>query len=391
MNIKKIIFCSWMMMSSLAYGQHATEREPLRVALFTQLYLDSAFNDEGSYQHDMQMPRYILPGLDFTEGFIMALDSIKTDYPLEVKIYDIRSESQSITPLESANAFDSIDLMIGAVSGNEYRQLADVALKYQIPFLSATFPNDGGITDNPYTILLNPTITVHCQGIIRFLQKSFPNANHILLQKGGTQEEKIKRNFENANISGNGRKSLNWKIYTSGDSLRSDELIELLDSTRQNMIIFGSFDEKMAVQCLNAMTGLSAYNVQLAGLPNWETLKELNTPKHKSKTVYYPSAFFNDGTASFTDFQKRFQEKTQGKASDIAYKGYDVACNFIRLLIKHEINLINQLNDVSFHNLIRYNIQPVKSGGHKQPDYFENKRIYIIKKSNGVTTKSDML
>lgn len=385
------MLCSWMILSSLAYGQNTTDREPLRVALFTQLHLDSAFNSDGSYQHDMQMPRYILPGLDFTEGFIMALDSIKTDYPLEVKIYDIRSESQTIQSLQTEQVFDSIDLIIGAVAGNEYRQLAEMALQYQIPFLSATFPNDGGITDNPYTILLNPTIAVHCQGIIRFLQKSFPNANHILLQKGGTQEDKIKRYFESANVSGNGRKSLNWKIYTAGDSLRSDELIELLDSTKQNMIIFGSFDEKLSTQCLNFMTGLSAYNVQLAGLPNWETMKDLTSPKHKSKTIYYSTAFFNDGTASFTDFQKRFQEKTQGKSSDIAFKGYDVAYNFIRLLMKHDINLINQLNDPTFHNLIQYNIQPVKSAGNKKPDYFENKRIYIIKKTNGVTTKSDKL
>lgn len=389
MNTKHILLCFWVLLSSCAYGQIATEKEPLRVALFTQLYLDSAFKEDGLYQHDMQMPRYILPGLDFTEGFIMALDSIKTDYPLEVKIYDIRSESQTINALETANAFDSIDLMIGAVSGNEYRQLAEIALQYQIPFLSATFPNDGGITDNPYTILLNPTIAVHCQGIIRYLQKSYPNANHIFLQKGGTQEEKIRRYYESANVPGNGRKSLNWKVYTAGDSLRTDELIDLLDSTKQNIIICGSFDEKLAVQCLHFMTDLSAYNVQLAGLPNWETLKELNLPRHKSKTIYYTSAFFNDGSASFSDFQKRFLEKTQGKASDVAYKGYDAAYNFIRLLIKHDINLINQLNDASFQHLIQYNIQPVKSTGKKQPDYFENKRIYIIKKSNGVTTKTD--
>jgi hypothetical protein len=121
----------------------------LRVAVFTQLYLDSSFTDDGVYKHDMLMPKYILPGLDFTEGLLIGADSLKDANNIEIRIYDPKTKGQEITTLKDNQLFDSIQLIIGAVSGNEYRQLSDIAIEYQIPFLSATFPNDGGITQTP--------------------------------------------------------------------------------------------------------------------------------------------------------------------------------------------------------------------------------------------------
>ena len=369
-------------------AQDITHKQPLRVGVFASLFLDSAFSANGTYKYDMQMPKHLLPGLDFTEGMLIALDSLAETDNLEVRIYDIKSRNQQINYLKNRNLFDSLDLIIGAVSGTDYRQLADIALQFQVPFLSATQPNDGGITQNPFTIIINPTISVHCKAIFNFLQQRFATANLIFLQKKGAQDVKIKQYFDSYNLSKNGSKALKWTYHLTQDSLNMAEIEFLFDSTKQNVIICGSFDEKLASECLNLPPSYKSYNIQYVGLPNWETLKELNQPRHKEKTIYYPTAFYNDGSAGFQNFQHTFQEKTQGKASDIAYKGYDLGINFIQLLRKYQFNFINQLNDISFQNFINYNIQPVKLSGKTQPDYFENKRIYLIKKNNGLTSSS---
>jgi hypothetical protein len=372
---------------SVLKSQNNNPPAPLRIAVFTQLYLDSAFTSERVYKHDVLMPKYILPGLDFMEGLLIAADSLRNAGNVEIRIYDTKSDQQKITTLEKNNLFDSIHLIIGAVSGNEYKLLSDIALAHQIPFLSATFPNEGGVKNNPFTIILNPTIGVHCNAIVQFIQQYFFASRLIFLQKKTSQDNRLRTMFIQANQNSGLKKSLKWIEHNASDTFKIDDIIPLLDSTRQNLIICASFDEKLATQCLNYKSDLKPYEIQFIGLPHWETLREVNLTKHNNKTIYFPTAFFNDGSSDFEIFQRIFQEKTLGKASDIAFKGYDAAVNFIQLLIKHQQNFINQINDAQFQKMIHYNIQPVLSAQTKQPDYFENKRIYIIKKTNGLSTK----
>ncbi|MFN9711031.1 MAG: hypothetical protein ACK55K_06445 [Bacteroidota bacterium] len=387
MQIKGLLFAISLLFITVAKSQNSSDVKPLRIAVFAQLYLDSAFTKDGLYKHDLQMPKYMLPGLDFTEGLLLALDTIPEAENVEVRLYDLRDSRLNISSLKKEKIFDSISLIIGAVTGNDYRQLSAIALQYQIPFLSATFPNDGGITQNPFTILLNPTISAHCNALIQFLLQYQKKSNLILLQKKGIQDEKIKNHLEIYNRTKTGKKYLNWSQHIASDSFKTEDIVDLLDSTRQNIIMCGSFDENLAIQCLNTSSSLKTYKIQYIGPPNWETMKELQLPKHKDKTIYYSTSFYNDGSSEFVNFQKIFLTKTEGKASDISFRGYDVAINFIPLLIHHKNDFINQLNDTTYQKLIEYNIQPVFLNKGPRPDYFENKNVYIIKKSNGISVK----
>jgi hypothetical protein len=63
-----------------------------KIAIFSPLYLDSAFDDLNNYRYEKQFPKFINPGLEFYEGVQLALDSLaKEGTPLEVFIYDTRS------------------------------------------------------------------------------------------------------------------------------------------------------------------------------------------------------------------------------------------------------------------------------------------------------------
>lgn len=385
MRLKSLLFIFVIFLCISAKTQEI-EKAPLRVGIFASLYLDSTFTNDTSYNYDEQMPKHLLSGLDFTEGILIALDSI-TNNELEIRFFDLKSKDQHPESLRAIGLFDSLDLIIGSASGNDYRQLADIALDYQIPFLSATFPNDGGISKNPFTILLNPTIAVHCQGIVHFIQQTFPSGNIIYFKKKGQQEDKIYNNIYLYNQKQYPKSRTKWTTYTPSDSMNIFEINRLIDTTRQNILICGSLEEKFNIEFLNTTTLIKSGNNHLIGMPNWETLKELQQTKHKTKTIYYSSSFFNEGSKHYLSFNQKFLEKTNGKPSDIAYRSYDAAFNFINLLIKHRTNFINQLNDQSFRQLIDYNIQPIKSTSQVNPDYFENKRVYMIKRSNGTASK----
>ena len=386
MRIKTLFFFYFLLAAQL-YAQEQPLSRTLRVAVFAQLYLDSSFSATGEYEYENEMPRHILPGLDFTEGLLVALDSIQTNTPIEFNILDLRSADQNIAALEENHFFDSIDLIIGAASGNDYRQLAEVALSYQIPFLSATFPNDGGVTQNPFTILLNPTLPNHLEAMVQFTREKCSHYNILYLRKKGSQEDKIAALMNIANQGKNGKPFVNWKTQTFTDSLDVVMLQSLLDSTKKNLIICGSLEDKWAQQSLSFSPSSPAYEMEYMGMPNWETLKELNLSKHQDKIVYYPTAFYKEENAAAEKFALKFTDKTNGKPSDIAYKGYETGICFIPLLMKEKNNFLNEISEPSCNIFTSYQIEPVYLNQSIQPDYFENKNSYIIQKINRTTTK----
>ncbi|MGE5107337.1 MAG: hypothetical protein ACM3H8_07320, partial [Sphingobacteriales bacterium] len=83
-----------------------------------------------------------------------------------------------------------------------------------------------------------------------------------------------------------------------------------------------------------------------------------------------------------------FKEKTNGKAMDMVFKGFECTYYFLSLLLKDKNNFINNLNDKTLRIFTDYDFKPVRNNPNSvSPDYFENKRVYILKKINGVTTK----
>jgi hypothetical protein len=297
--MKKLFFAVVLIAASVAvYAQDGVKK--YRVGIFASLFLDSSF--EGStYKFTNQMPRHILPGLDFVQGALLAVDSLSnSNKNLEVTVYDLRSYDQSITTLRSQNVFDSLDLMIGSVSGADYRSLADLALLKNIPFVSATFPNDGGVTNNPFTLIVNSTLPVHCEAIYNFIMRNAPTANLVYVRRKGQQEDRLASYFNSFNKNASGGQLLKWKTVVLADDFTTNVLSSNLDSTKNNFIICGSLDEAFGMKLVNAANSIrKTYDMQLMGMPTWDGMKDLTKPEYKDLSIYHTSTFFNTGTVAY--------------------------------------------------------------------------------------------
>src|SRR5450432_4553005 len=74
------------------FSQTDTSQKRYTVAVFTPLYLDSAFDASGAYRYDKYFPKFISPGLEFYEGVKLAADSLLAEkIPLDIEIFDTRS------------------------------------------------------------------------------------------------------------------------------------------------------------------------------------------------------------------------------------------------------------------------------------------------------------
>ena len=172
------------------------------VAIFTPLYLDSAFDATGNYRYDKQFPKFINPGLEFWEGAQMAIDSLKEEgIEVDIHVYDTRGAKKKFESLLGGDELRKMDLLIGHVTVNEAALLARVANNMDIPFVNANLPNDVGVTNNPNYVLLNSTLMTHCSGIYKFLQKNFALSNIIVFRKKGAQEDRLRAELERQNES----------------------------------------------------------------------------------------------------------------------------------------------------------------------------------------------
>ena len=386
--MKKLFFLFILSLNGfLSFAQANDSARVYRVGIFANLFLDSSFAGT-NYKFTNQMPKHILSGLDFVQGALMAVDSLKTDSNLEVIVYDLRSADQNLNTLWYNNSFDSLDMMIAAVGGNEYRMMADIALLKKIPFVSATLPNDGGVTNNPFTIIVNSTLPVHCEAIYNFIMRNNPAANILYVRKKGIQEDRLQTYFNNYNKGSNGGQVLKWKNILLTDSFTVADLRTSLDSERVNLVICGSLDESFGLRLATTANSLSKkYAFELFGMPTWDALKDLAKPEFNELSVFYSTAFFNTGTVKWTNFTKTFTEFTYGRPSDVAYRGYELSTHFINLLLKYDRTVMQNLNDRSFRSFTEFDFKPIFNSTTGKPDYFENKRIYILKRSSGFISR----
>jgi hypothetical protein len=170
-----------------------------RVAIFAPLYLDSAFTN-GKLKSQKTIPRLIMPAVDFVQGAQIALDTLSLNgKKVEAFIYDSKSFTQPISWLIRNKRLDNLDLIIGSVKEPDYSELAQFAVQKSIPFVSATYPNDGAIRQNPFLIIVNSTLKANCEGIFSYIMQKHGTDNIYLIKKKG--DNRIDNYFKEINAA----------------------------------------------------------------------------------------------------------------------------------------------------------------------------------------------
>jgi len=362
-----------------------------KVGIFAPLYLDSIFTEK-DLKYKQGIPRFMMPALDFVQGAQVALDSMQLGGEnIEASIYDSKAFIQTVPTLIHNKKLDSLNLIIGNVKDAEYRQLADFALQKKIPFISVTYPNDGGITANPYLVIVNSTLRSHCEAIYSYLLQNHGTDNIYLCRKPGVQEDQVANYLKQLNEQDE-QPLLPIQVLNFDSDPRSDYLKTKLDSNRKTVIIGGSLEENFASNLATACFDLSSvYPITLIGMPNWDGFacfhkKEglLNFP------VYFTSPYWNN---KWDDYSKMllnaYTKKYKGKPGDMAFKGFEAVYLFTKLLTRYPGDVITHLNDKTLKIFNEYNFRPVVLNKENDvPDYFENKHLYFIKIVNGAVSRA---
>ncbi|HEX6182087.1 MAG TPA: hypothetical protein VFZ47_12630, partial [Chitinophagaceae bacterium] len=275
----------------VAFSQDSTKQR-YQVAVFTPLYLDSAFDAGMNYRYDKYFPKFINPGLEFYEGVQLALDSLeKEGAQLDVYIYDLRSSTQSLQQVLQSEEFKNTDLILAHINNAELTPLAEIAAREKIPFINVNFPNDAGITNNPYYVILNSTLKTHSEGIYKYLQRQHALSEIVVFRKKGVQEDRLQAAFESFGKA-TASVPLKMKFVTLEDNFDSSQVMKHLNKNRMNACVIGTFDLNFGVNISQQLaTLIGEYQVTVVGMPNWDVINEFYKPEYKNLEIVYGTPF----------------------------------------------------------------------------------------------------
>lgn len=366
------------------YAQAATLQKTYRVAVFAPLYLDSAFTGY-KLRSEKTLPNFSMGGIDFIQGAEIAFDTLSIkNHRVEAYIYDSKSFTQPIRWLIQNKKLDSIDLIIGSVKEPEYNLLAQFALQRKIPFVSATYPNDGRIRQNPFLMIANSTLKTHCEGIFNYILQKHGTDNIYLVKK--KNDNRIDNYFKEINFV-DGKPLLKIKTIMLDSSISSAGLRYLVDTTKTMVIIGASLDETFVTKLADACYPIQKTNSLIyIGMPNWDGFRSwYKKDAYTDFPIRYTTPHYDEKNNAFSTYlDDKYFELYRTNPSDMAAKGFEAAYYFTSILINHFDNFMGYINDSIYAPLHNFNFRPVYHNTRDTiPDYYENKHLFIMQILNG--------
>lgn len=390
MKVSRSIFLfSFLVIAVQSFSQSAKQK----IAIFAPLFLDSSFDDANNYRYGTQFPKFINSGLEFYEGAQLALDSLSEEHaPLEVFVYDTKSVKEPLVRQLEACANDSVELILAYANPEESWSIANAAKSKKIPYINVNLPNDAGITNNPYFVMMNSTLETHVELLYKYIQKNYPLAPIFMFRKKGKTEDIIKTYFEDAAKS-TALVPLKIEYIDLPDSFTVSQLTSRLDSNHHSVCIAGSLDEEFGRRLTTELASVTkSYPITLIGMPTFDNLtRDFPGPQYKGLEIVYSTPFYNPRTDKVSqEIVDTFNARMYARPSDMVMRGYEATWRFSKLLLKYRNDIASNITRKEFNVFRDLDIQPVVNAQHatdkqtNNPDYFENKKLFFIKWLDGI-------
>ncbi len=349
-----------------------------RIDLLATFYLPELVQD-GKVSKG-RLPDKVVPSLKFYEGIVIAADTLKKmGYQFDIFVYDITDELESTATLVNTDAFKGSDLIIGNISSADFGMVANYARKNNINFVSALSPSNQGIEQNPYFIMLQPTLETHCDNIEESIVKKNGNVTPLLFYRTNVSVDKTALdNFTNGGV-------LEYHKVSCDEMPAKEQIIPLLVKDRKNVVLMPVLSDKYAESIIKKLyEWFPEYDFEVWGMPSWDNMGALKRPDAFPNTVvYFTSPFYFDPTtASGQSVVSAYKRKYGGQPDNMVYRGYETMFWYAYLLKKYGNIFNHQLWDNGGAPFTRYDVKPVK-GKDEKLQYYENKHLYLYRYHSG--------
>lgn len=350
-----------------------------QIAVLLPLYTDE-------FSTTQSVPKSAIRSLNFYEGVLMGLRGAEGQGAnFDVNVYDTRVNS--ISSLMDKPEVSNADFIIGPVSANNVVEFAKFAKENGNIMLSMN-SSEGLATENPYYIQASPSFSTHCAAVAQHVNTRYPNSQAVLL--GRSSDANSFSAFQDAYAAFNGSNRMSEYIV-GGSSVNYDiqGFTNYLSKTDTNVVIIPSNNQAFVKAMLRELTLIyRTYPIVVFGLPRWESFYQVNVDHFSKLNVHITnSAYIDRLDPNVQTFKLSFYNEYGAGPTVEAFKGYDFASYFARLLNQHGTNLLQVLGNQSselLHSQVSF--QPVyimnAMGEDPKVDHFENRFVNILRYRN---------
>jgi len=289
----------------------------------------------------------IIGFLDFYEGVLLALDSLKNSgISIDLYVYDTERDTVRIEQILQRNEMRKMDMLFGPVEPDNLRIVAEFGKKNQIPIISPFTDNQWLLRDNPYFIQMVPSQEIEFKNWARYLT-NFASDTMIMIHNNDSLEREtidfLKQEIYEEFAYKQFFNGIKLKEVVINDSLEYD-MSQFLDSAARNIIIIPSSNEAYVSNVLTALfLEVAHHDIQVFGMSNWHKFQSIDLEYLHLMDMKYFTSFYVDYTKyAVKDFIRKFRQiyhtepyRVSPRGYNLSMYGFDLMYNFTTLLCNY--------------------------------------------------------
>ncbi|MDR0506698.1 MAG: LysM peptidoglycan-binding domain-containing protein [Dysgonamonadaceae bacterium] len=321
--------------------------------------------------------------VEYYEGFLLALQDLKKkNISVQLQVYDTGSKTDIIKSLLKKAEMQDINLLIGGLSEEQIRLLANfsntMGIPYIIPFTSKTSE-----PLNYYNIyqINTPQSHLYSKTSLAFYNE-FKTSRIIFYDSPSGGKEADKSDLIAIMKSDLTAKKVSYKIISSGANL-TKTLSQNIDVHAKNVIVPSNDSKITLIQLIEALKEIKAaypeISVSMFGHPAWQIYSsELSGDFSRFNTRIYTIYYANPASPEVKSFNNKyyrwFSRELINKYPKYGILGYDTGMFFIQLLNKYGTAYDANINNLKYNGIqTNFHFERVNNWGG-----FINTNIYFV-------------
>ena len=358
-----------------------------RIDFLAALYLDELVKN-GALTFKDKIPDKAYPGISFYQGLNIAADSLKkAGYNVEIFVHDITAADEAPEKLIANGRLDSADLIIGAFHSQDMPLVAAYAIKRQVNFVSALSPADGGVRDNQFFTMVQPSLKTHCEWIIDEVSRKFPGNNVLLIHRAATVVDENAFNYLNSYNDG----FVHFKDMRCNGVPERESILPLIDTTKTNVVVISVLDPGYADSILRVFTEeFPDTKFEIYGMPSWYVINDIHQDgslPNLGINVTMPFSI-DQASPSAKYISRKYKADYNGKAGELVFRGFETLFWYAHLLKDYGTIFNLNYTDNSGAPFTKYEIK-LKKDKEGNILFHENTHIYLTRYGGEGNNKID--
>ena len=263
--------------------------------------------------------------VEFYNGILLGLDSLKKlGIDIHLYIYDThgRNDSSKIRAIAADSIFDDMDMVIGPLYSANLITFNQALDEKSVPILSPFSRNRKIIQNNYNVIKATACEELLTEQTIRFLKRTYKNANFILLEPGLKKDTLMTQRYYHYLLQILEKDSSDFKpgkFYSSVAGVKAQ-----LKKGTKNIIIFPASKEIMVKDFLTKINKIKKdYEFIIVGIEDWLRFNTIDVDYYTSLNLHIPTTDpVNIADSANLPITKLYRKKFKIDPTPYSFKGY---------------------------------------------------------------------